>query len=90
MKLFLAPVVQDFTNHFRAVFAGAIAVAINHGQNSDGQLEANLSCFVGCHFGGAMDIDLWADQAVRAMLKRVLAVCVFEYELKLRESFRVR
>lgn len=37
-----------------------------------------------------MDIDLWADQAVRAMLKRVLAVCVFEYELKLRESFRVR
>lgn len=37
-----------------------------------------------------MDIDLWADQAVRAMLERVLAVCVFEYELKLRESFRVR
>lgn len=35
-----------------------------------------------------MSVDEWASQAIAAMLERVMSVCVFEYELKLRREMR--
>jgi len=34
------------------------------------------------------EIDLWADRAIAAMLKRVRAVCIFEYRLLISELRR--
>lgn len=34
------------------------------------------------------EIDAWADQAVAAMLERVVSVCIFEYRLFIEELRR--
>lgn len=34
------------------------------------------------------EIDVWADKAIAAMLSRVRAVCIFEYQLLIEELIR--
>ena len=78
MKLFLTPCTKHITDNSRAVFACSIAIAVNHVEVVNGHLEANFGHFFGCHLGGAMDVNEWANQAVRAMLIRVMAVIAWE------------
>ena len=47
MKLFFAPLAKHFTDDRSAVFACAVAVAIDHGQVIDRHLETHLCEFLG-------------------------------------------
>ena len=45
MKFFLAPRRNDFLDDFGSVFAGSIAIAVDHGQIAYGKLEAEFCGF---------------------------------------------
>ena len=47
MKFFLAPRRNDFLDDFGSVFAGSIAIAVDHGQIAYGKLDTEFCGFFG-------------------------------------------